>query len=99
MSQFAHLTETAGGIRLAVRVQPRAGRNQLGDVIENELRIHIAAPPVDSAANKELIRFLAKTLNCAKSAIAVIRGEKSRHKLIEITGIDLATARSALHRD
>ena len=87
MTQSRFATKVEGGARLAVRIQPNAGRNHICEVVDDELRIRIAAPPVDSVANRELIRFLAKSLRCPKYAIQLVRGEKSRHKLLEIRGL------------
>jgi uncharacterized protein (TIGR00251 family) len=63
-----------------------AGRH--GDAI----RIRIAAPPVDGAANDELIRFLALRLDVPRSAISITAGESGRRKTVSISGIDTAAA-------
>ncbi len=78
-------SETAAGTRLAVRVQPRSSRNAIGDIVNGELKIQLMAPPVDSAANSALCRFLAKKLACPPSAVSLHRGEKSRHKILIIS--------------
>jgi uncharacterized protein (TIGR00251 family) len=56
------------------------------------LKIRIAAPPVEGAANNELIRFLAARLGIPRRAIAITAGESRRRKTISIAGIDTATA-------
>lgn len=99
MPSPSHLTQTNGDVLLAIRAQPRASRNQIGDVVDGELRVRIATPPVDAAANQELIRFLAKTLSGSKSAITIARGERSRHKTLRIRGMDLASLPAALTHD
>ena len=53
------ISETKTGVRLAIQVQPRASRTELAGIHGDALRIRLAAPPVDGAANEELIRFLA----------------------------------------
>jgi len=78
-------------IWLYVKVQPRAGKNEIGEVLGRELKIKIAAPPVDSAANEALIRFLAETLECPRSAVELLRGRTSRHKVIAIKGLPVQT--------
>jgi len=95
-SEDSCLAGCPAGVRLRVRAQPRASRNQFGAVIEGELRVQIAAPPVDATANVELIRFLSKVFSRPKSALRLVRGERSRHKTIEIEGIDLDSARRVI---
>src|SRR3954466_16393652 len=79
-----------GCVYLFVKVQPRAPRNAIGEALGNELKIKIAAPPVDSAANEELVRFLAEVLDCARGDIQLIRGQAARHKQLSIRGMTLA---------
>lgn len=75
------------GVQLAVKAQPRASMNQIGDAVGDELKIRIAAPPVDSAANEELIRFLCDVLDCPRGSVQLIRGATSRHKVVHIRGL------------
>lgn len=75
------------GTLLSVKVIPRASRNEIGEVLGGELKIKITAPPVDSAANRALIEFLAETLSCPKSAVILLRGETSRHKTLLLKGL------------
>lgn len=72
---------------LHVKVQPRASRNEIGEVMGQELKVKITAPPVESAANEELIRFLAEVLHCPRQAVTLVRGGSSRHKVIALRGI------------
>src|SRR5260221_5964954 len=53
------------GVCLAVKVQPRAPKNEIGQPLGNELKIKVTAPPVDSAANDALLRFVAEKLDCS----------------------------------
>ena len=66
---------------LSVKVVSRSSKNELAGPLGNELKIKIAAPPVDSAANEELVRFLSKICPCPKGNIVIIRGSTSRHKV------------------
>jgi uncharacterized protein (TIGR00251 family) len=75
------------GIRLAVKVTPNAGRNEITGVKDGVLRVKIAAPPDKGKANKELTDFLSRTLGVSKSSVAIIRGQTSRNKVIAIAGI------------
>lgn len=74
-------------MKLKIRVTSNASRNEiLGPNEHGEYRVKIQSPPVDGAANKNLVKFLAGVLGIAKSKINIIGGEKSRNKLLEITG-------------
>lgn len=71
-----------------VHVQPRASRSEVCGVRNGELRLRLTAPPVEDAANKLCIEFLADLLGLAKSRISISSGGKSRHKTIRVDGID-----------
>ena len=72
------------GTLLFVKVIPRASKNEIGEMLGNELKVKVTAPPVDSAANRAVIEFIAETIGCAKSAVVLIRGETARHKTLLI---------------
>jgi len=76
------------GTLLSVKLQPRASANEivLHGGTGNELRIRVSAPPVDASANEALIRLLAERLDCARGRIELLRGYKSRHKLVKLHG-------------
>lgn len=78
------------GVVVSLKVQPRAARNEIGGPIGNELKVKVTAPPVDSAANEALVRFLAERLGCARNAVQLVRGATSRHKQILIVGVSAA---------
>jgi uncharacterized protein YggU (UPF0235/DUF167 family) len=71
---------------LEVRVVPRAARNTLARDANGALRIHLTAPPVEGAANRALLGFLADRLMLPKSALAVARGERGRDKVVSVDG-------------
>jgi uncharacterized protein (TIGR00251 family) len=75
------------GALLAVKLQPRASANEIGDALGNELRIKVTAPPVDAAANEALVRLLAQVLDCPRNRVELVRGRTSRHKLIKVYGL------------
>lgn len=85
------ITEVSGGVRFNVKVLPRSSRNEIAGEEGEALKIKLNAPPVDGEANKALIAFLADTFKVPKSGVAIIKGETSRHKLVEIKGIDKKT--------
>jgi uncharacterized protein (TIGR00251 family) len=80
-----------GGVRLAIRLTPRASRNGLDGLVTGAdgrpaLQLRLAAPPVEGAANKALIAFLADALKLRKSDIAIKSGETSRLKILILAG-------------
>jgi uncharacterized protein (TIGR00251 family) len=81
-----YVRETEGGVLLALKVQPRAALNEISGVLGGELKIKVTAPPVDSAANGALIKFLAEKLNCGRNRVEIVRGNTSRHKTVKIHG-------------
>lgn len=82
-----HLTEISGGVRMEVKVQPRSSRNQVVGVQNGMLKIKLTAPPVEGEANAALIGFLADYLHIPRRAVQLLKGETSRHKLVEISGL------------
>ncbi len=80
------LDEREGAVRFKVRVQPRASRSEVAGEYGDALKVRLAAPPVDGAANAELVAFLAKRLRVPKSAVVIVRSDKGRDKLIEVSG-------------
>ena len=74
-------------IRLAVKVTPNAGRNEITGFKDGVLQVRVAAPPEKGKANKELTDFLSEALGLKKSSILIIKGQTSRNKVIVIEGI------------
>ncbi len=72
---------------LFLRVQPRAGRTALGEVVEGRRKLHVKAPPVEGKANQELVKFLAKTLGVPRRAVEIEAGETGRNKRVRIRGL------------
>jgi uncharacterized protein len=81
------------GSALAVRVTPRASRNQIvGMLNDGTVKVHIAANPSDEESNLELVTFLAEVLGVPKSRVEIVAGEAGRDKLISILDMDVETA-------
>ena len=78
-------------MRLRIHAQPRAARSDLAGIHNGRLKIRLAAPPVDGAANEELVLFLARLLEVPRSRISLVAGEASKHKLVRVEGITLAS--------
>lgn len=76
-----------GRARLSVRVQPRAAKSEIVGVHGEALKVRLNAPPVDGAANEELIELLAHTFAVARRSIRILAGEHSRSKIVEIEGV------------
>ena len=98
MSLPAYLSEKTGHVLLAVKAQPRASKNAVGEAVGNELKIKVTAPPVDSAANDALIFFLAGVLDCSRQRIELVRGQSSRHKIFKLHGLSATEVAAALAR-
>lgn len=91
--------EHGGTVRIPVRVQPRASRSELAGEHAGALKMRLTAAPVAGGANRELVRLLAKRLGVPKSAVRIVAGAAARSKVVEVEGIDAATATRALMRD
>lgn len=73
-------------ITITVRVTPRSSRSEVVGMADGVLRVRLTSPPVDGAANEELVRVLAKAYHVPKSDIVIISGINARTKLVRITG-------------
>lgn len=90
------LRQQDGAVMLALKVQPRASRNEIAGPLGQELKLKVMAPPVDSAANEAVVEFLAEQLGLPRRAVSLVRGHTSPHKLIRLDGISLADAANRL---
>src|SRR2546428_122140 len=84
-------TERGRALTFAVRVVARASRTEIAGEHDGALRIKLAAPPVDGAANRELVRLLAKTFKLPQNAVEIIAGSTSKQKIVRIDGADATT--------
>jgi uncharacterized protein (TIGR00251 family) len=85
------------GSALAVRVTPRASRNEIVDLLDDgTIKVRIAAPPVDGEANETLIEFMAEILGVPKSRLDIVAGASGRDKLIAVLDMDVETAHSRI---
>lgn len=87
-----HLHDGGRGAALAVRVTPRASRNEIvGILSDGTVKVHLTAPPLEGRANEALIKFLAKILDVPSSRLEVVAGAAGRDKLISVLGMDADT--------
>jgi len=84
---YGPVKNVPGGVTLAVRVMPRAHKNEIVGVAGEALKVKLAAPPVEGAANAALCAFLAEKLGVRKSAVTLIAGKTSRQKVVRVEGV------------
>ena len=88
------ITEKNGAVSFAVRVQPRASRDEIAGEWQDALKIRLTAPPVDDRANEALRRLLAARLKVPLSAVRITAGERSRTKRVEVRGVSAGAVRA-----
>jgi hypothetical protein len=83
-------------LTIPVRVQPRSSRSEIVGVRDGVLVVRVTAPPLDGRANDAVCRLLATCLRVRTSSVAIVRGERSRDKLVRVEGVDAREARATL---
>jgi uncharacterized protein (TIGR00251 family) len=73
--------------RISIYVQPRASKTMVAGMHDGCMKVRLAAPPVDGAANAALIEFVAERLGLAKSRVRIVSGQTSRRKIVEVDGV------------
>lgn len=79
-----------GALTFAVRVVPRSSRTATAGEHDGALRVRVAAPPVEGAANEELVRFLARTFGVPARSVELLSGHASKLKRVRVAGADAA---------
>jgi uncharacterized protein (TIGR00251 family) len=89
-----------GELRFEVHAKPRAKRTSILGVRSKDraLEVALAAPPVDGAANVELVRMLARALGVPKASVRIVRGDGARTKLVAVTSLNVNEFRARLQR-
>jgi uncharacterized protein (TIGR00251 family) len=82
-----NIQERDGVVVVAVRVQPRASRDEVVGEMDGALKVRLQAPAVENRANEALCEYLAELLKTPKSAVRILSGDRSRTKRLEIRGI------------
>ena len=83
-------------MKLAVRVIPNARRTEFSGRRDDEIVLRLTAPANEGKANKAAEEFLAKRLGIPRSSVTLVSGEKSRHKIFEIVGLDASDVEGRL---
>jgi len=83
-------------VRLTVLAKPRAKKSRITRAVALEIDVQLAAPPVDGAANEELVSVLADALSLPRRGLRVAMGASSRRKVVEVTGLPEAEVRARL---
>jgi uncharacterized protein (TIGR00251 family) len=86
------------GVLITVRVAPRAARSGIAGTRDDALLVRLHAAPVDGAANAELIAVIAETMGVPRRAVSISAGEKSRRKIVRVSGVSVDEARARLGR-
>ena len=89
---------TSAGVRLDLRVTPRASKTVVGGVRDGRLLARVTAPPVDDAANEAVRRALAEAIGVPVRSVRIAAGGTGRNKSVEISGIDERELRVRLER-
>ena len=84
------------GARLSVQVKPRASRTQFLGVRDGALIVAVTAPPVDGEANAALVRAVAEILGVAVRNVVIASGHGSKHKIVDVRGMNAAAVRDRL---
>lgn len=92
-----NIVEDNEGVILPVWIQPRASKDEIVGEYNGALKIKLTSPPVEGGANRRCIEFLSKRFKIAKSHLEIIKGEKSKDKLIKIIGLKREDVLKILH--
>jgi len=87
-----------GGVRLAVQVQPNAKKTEVVGVLDDALKIKLAAQPIEGKANDALVKWLAGALGVSRSAVTLTHGLANKKKLLEVAGVTLEDVVGLLNR-
>ena len=84
-----HLHDGKKGAALALRVTPRASKNEIVEVLnDGTIKVHLTAPPVEGKANEALLKFMSEVLDVPLSCLDIVAGAGGRDKLISVTDMD-----------
>lgn len=81
------IKQSDDSVTFTIKVLPRSSRNEFAGEQEGMLRVKLTAPPVEGAANKMLVNFIASKLKVSKSSVEIVSGETGRTKVIRVSGV------------
>jgi uncharacterized protein YggU (UPF0235/DUF167 family) len=81
-------------VRFAVQLTPRGGADQVDGVVDGVLRVRVAAAPVDDAANRAMVRLLARELGVAPRSVRIVGGATARTKVVTVAGMHAGRLRA-----
>ena len=92
------IASTPEGVVIDVRVIPRAARAGIAGTRDDALLVRLHAPPVEGAANAELIEVVAKAFGVPRHSVTIVSGERSRNKRVAVAGVtrEVAEARTTI---
>jgi uncharacterized protein (TIGR00251 family) len=90
------IKEKDGAVSFAVRVQPRASRDEIVGEYQDQMKIRLTAPPLDDRANEALRKLLASRLNVPVAAVRIAAGQHSRNKRVEVRGVSAGMIQALL---
>lgn len=90
------VVQKAGGITFDVRVVPRSSKSEIVGLHDGALKIRLASPPLNGAANAELIKLLAKSFGVSKGEVEIVSGSTAKSKRVRISGATLAKVAAIL---
>ena len=85
--------------RFRVHVQPRASRSEIAGMHGEAIKVRLTSPPVDDAANEELIALLARALDLPRAAVRIVSGARARSKVVEVVGASIDRVMQLATRD
>jgi len=77
----------SGAAKLKIRVIPNARKTEFSGSRGDEIVLRLNAPAIEGRANEAAVEFLSRFFGVSRSAVIIIRGERSRHKIVEIVGL------------
>ncbi len=87
-----------GGVRVAVQIQPNARKTEVLGVLDDALKIKLAAQPIEGKANEALVKWLASALGVSRSSVTLTHGLTNKKKLLEVEGVTLEDVARLLTR-
>ena len=92
------IQRTASGVRISIRVQPRASRDEVSGLHGDALKVRVTAPATEGAANAAVVELLAATFGVSRRAVTLVAGATSRSKIVELEGVDESLVTQVMNR-